>query len=107
MNTIKKTTLSQEIEKGTLYLGFGLLVIILISTFLYFGNIGTSSQMGYSFKVKEIENNQLKNQNENLQLKVLKASSYTQISNEEMVLNIMQPAKPEYLESRMDRLSKK
>jgi len=81
--------------------------VISITSFLYFANIGVSSQMGYSFKVKEIENNQLKNQNENLQLKVLKASSFSQLASQGKIIQSMQPASPEYFETRLDRLSKK
>jgi hypothetical protein len=106
MTITKKYRLSEEIERGTKYLGAGLLIVISITAFLYFANIGISSQMGYSFKVKEIENNKLKNQNENLQLKVLKASSFSQISTRKQIIQNMQPAAPEYFETRLDRLSK-
>ncbi len=102
-----KKRLSEEIKQGTIYLSVGLMTIILGSCFLYLFNLGGSSQMGYSFKIREIENNELKNENESLKLKVLRASSYNEITSQNSVTQNMQPAEPEFFETRMDRLSKK
>lgn len=102
----KKNRLSQELKSGILYLNIGLILIICLTGFIYLFSIGSSSQMGYSFTLKEKEYNQLKNQNEILKLQVLKASSYSQIS-ENYTVNAMEQATPEYFETRQDRLSKK
>jgi hypothetical protein len=105
--TSKKNRLSEEVKSGIIYLNIGLITIISLTGFIYLFSIGSSSQMGYSFTLKEQENNQLKNQNEILKLQVLKASSFSEINKSSNTITRMEKATPEFYETRLDRLSKK
>lgn len=104
--TKRKNRLSQEIQAGVIYLGIGLFLVLTLTTALYLYNVTISSQMGYEFKQHEQEKFLLVRENEDLKLKVLKVSSYENISDSPLIKN-MEPSSPEFYESREERLQKK
>jgi cell division protein FtsL len=106
MNFGRKTRLSEEIEKGVKYLIAGLTLILIISGGLFIINISTSSQMGYEFRQKELENQELTTQNNQLQLKVLEATSFTELHEEANKSGLTQPDAIHFFESREERLSR-
>ena len=104
-NFKRKNRLSQEIKTGVLYLGTGLFLVLCLTSGFYLYSVTLGSQMGYSFKQKELEQNDLLKLNEALKLQVLEVSSYNEINKSPQISN-MEPASPSYFESRDDRLSK-
>jgi hypothetical protein len=104
---MKKNRLSEDIQKGVLYLNVGLILIICLTGLIYLFSLGGSSQMGYSFTMQERYYNELKNENETLKLQVLEASSYQTMNEDNLLIQEMESSQPEFYETRKDRLSKK
>ncbi len=106
MNFSKKTRLSEEVEKGVRYLLTGLTLILILSGGLYLINISTSSQMGYEFRQQELQNNDLINKNNQLKLKVLEATSFTELHLQAENSGLIEADNIQYFESREERLSR-
>jgi hypothetical protein len=101
----KRNRLSEEIRAGIIYLSTGLFLVLCLTSGFYLLSVTQGSQMGYSFKQKELEQNTLLKENQTLKLRVLEVSSYNSISKSDTILS-MEEATPDFFESREERLSK-
>ena len=101
----KRNRLSEEIKAGIIYLSTGLFLVLCLTSGFYLLSVTQGSQMGYSFKQKELEQNTLLKDKQTLKMKELEVSSYNTISQSDTILS-MEEATPAFLESREERLSK-
>lgn len=96
-NYRSKSRLSKLVQNTSIWLGSCLMLIIIVTSFLFLNNVTIKSQHGFRFKEQEILKNELTETNQDLKIKILNASSSDKINSSRQVKRMVQADDIEYL----------
>ncbi|PIQ79229.1 hypothetical protein COV81_02680 [Candidatus Peregrinibacteria bacterium CG11_big_fil_rev_8_21_14_0_20_41_10] len=107
MNLRKRRSLSLEVESAVKYLHFGLLTIIVGASLVFLYNFSQASVKGYEVSKQEVDIEQAEDLNHKLKMQTLEAQSYEKIEASLIFKNMVTPDNANYIESRLNRLTRK
>ena len=94
----KKKPLSVEVKQGIYSLLFGLILITVILSIVFLLNTSNSAQKGYIYSLLKDQNEQLENHNKELKMKVIEASSLSNLENSPKIEEMEKPESVSYLD---------